>query len=391
MLKILIQVMLTFHFLCLGSCSFSQEVERSAMYLGGNNRLGVFPASQRIIVVPGYGKIHALNADTGKVLWTRKLGWGNSSPAVIYRDMIFVSNESEYHFALNLKTGHILWKFKSGGNAYASERGPIIADDVAYLVAAGDDKVYALDAFSGKKIWQAQVSGTPQNSPVIYKDNVLLCTSAGDFVSLDRKTGNQVWSNKLGKGRDLNYHVISNLSGQSLVLQDKVFTTYRRKLFCVDGSSGKIVWSFTKNNGIHFIAESQGIICLIVEKINGQELIALESQTGKILWQKQRIGKTYPHRIILHNKVIYFNDSLKNKYIIRGLELKSGKELFEIPMQGEFFSMAIANNHIYIHSQWRDNDYNNQILIEALDFKTKSKQWEIKDIGIREIIVTEIE
>jgi polyvinyl alcohol dehydrogenase (cytochrome) len=133
-----------------------------------------------------------------------------SQPAVV-GNRIFVGSPLGTVYALDSRTGCTYWTFDAGaGVRSAITIGP---GNVAYF---GDvhANVYALDALSGRQIWKTQVENYPSaritGAPKLYQGNLYVpvtsrdewlaadptfecCKFRGSVVSLDAKTGKQVW------------------------------------------------------------------------------------------------------------------------------------------------------------------------------------------------------
>ncbi len=112
------------------------------------------------------------NLKTGKQLWKQDFGGGLiHSGMTIYQDKIIAhADESHsYTYALNPKTGQILWKEQNGGTMF---RPFFFMSGVIYFVCAGDGLLHALDANTGKHIWQLECPGEKENSNDYFYGNV---------------------------------------------------------------------------------------------------------------------------------------------------------------------------------------------------------------------------
>ena len=74
-----------------------------------------------------------------------------SSPAVAH-GVVYVGSQDDNIYALNAKTGILLWKHTTGGGVGSS---PAVANGVVY-VGSQDNKVYALNARTGNQLWAAR-------------------------------------------------------------------------------------------------------------------------------------------------------------------------------------------------------------------------------------------
>lgn len=91
------------------------------------------------------GKVHALDINTGTLLWSYKTGAAPSSSfssAAIANGVVYIGSQDEFVYAFNAKSGNLLWKFQTGGPVLTS---PAVANDMVYI-GSQDGKLYAFGA-----------------------------------------------------------------------------------------------------------------------------------------------------------------------------------------------------------------------------------------------------
>ena len=127
--------------------------------------------------------LYALDLKTGNLLWDSRtdggiLDWVYSFPAVD-DSMVFIGGvDSMYSF--NKKTGSRIWKFKTV-RALSS---PSVAGSVLYF--GGNDKnLYALDIESGEELWRFKTKGEIETSPAIDKGVVYFGSNDGYMYALE--------------------------------------------------------------------------------------------------------------------------------------------------------------------------------------------------------------
>lgn len=132
-------------------------------------------------------------------------GEGN---ALVYKGTYYIQTGADDVFALDAATGKHIWNYKakfvkSFSDAGGVSRGMAMGDGRLYAPRI-DGKVMALDMTTGKLDWQVSLGGFKQGfkitaAPVYYDGMLLVGMSGGDngnsdFLSaLDAKTGKQVW------------------------------------------------------------------------------------------------------------------------------------------------------------------------------------------------------
>lgn len=121
------------------------------------------------------GIVRALDAQTGKLLWTAYTGGAVRFPPTIWKNRALISSGDGWVYSFDAKTGRLLWRFRAAPaerkipvygsllSTWPTASGVLVDEGIAY-VAAGilnydGTYIYALDAETGKIIWQNNTSG----------------------------------------------------------------------------------------------------------------------------------------------------------------------------------------------------------------------------------------
>jgi alcohol dehydrogenase (cytochrome c) len=141
------------------------------------------------------------------------------------------------------------------GSKYSLEGTPLVKDGVMY-VTTGNDDVFALDAKTGSLIWEHR-SGIDQNISTVCcgwdnrgvalgEGKVFLGYLDGTFVALDAETGKLQWQTRIGQWQE-GYTITS----APLYYKGVVYTGVsggdmgaRGKVTALDGNTGKELWHF---------------------------------------------------------------------------------------------------------------------------------------------------
>ena len=120
-------------------------------------------------------KIHAINALSGKGLWTFEAGAGFDTNPLVAEGLVLAGNRDGYFYAIRadgFNSGELAWKFKTGGPIHFSAA---YKDGVVYF-ASDDSHAYALTAETGRLVWKSgKLPGSGFHSwwPVVYQDWVI--------------------------------------------------------------------------------------------------------------------------------------------------------------------------------------------------------------------------
>lgn len=176
------------------------EPENWLHYRGTYNAWGFSPLDQ----------INTSNVKNLRPVWAFSTGLteGHQAPPIVNDGIMYVAATFNVVFALDAKTGELLWKYKRELPAdlamlHPTTRGVGLYEDKVYL-ATLDCFLVALDAKTGEVVWEKKVEDYKTGyymtlAPLVAKGKVLVGVSGGErgirgFVeAFDAKTGASVW------------------------------------------------------------------------------------------------------------------------------------------------------------------------------------------------------
>ncbi len=207
---------------------------------------GLAAVGGRVFVTTGFAQVLALDAGDGRVLWRKSLSAPfRSAPTVADGRVFAVSTDNRTH-ALEAATGKGLWTHRGtveqasllGGAAPAYERGTLV-------VAYSSGELFGLRAGDGREIWSDFLSqrrrtsgiGTIADilaSPVIDRGRVFAVSNSGYMVALSLASGTRIWQRRIG-ATSTPWTAGAYLY---LVTTDNVLVCLRRR-------DGRVVWGRT--------------------------------------------------------------------------------------------------------------------------------------------------
>ena len=153
-------------------------------------------------------EISPQNIDAMKVAWTFKIPDGDPIEAspIVWNGIAYVTSSHDDVYAIDVKTGDLKWKYNPSPVQLAGfprNRGVAVFDGKVFI-AMLNGHMAALDAKTGKELWNKQTVEDPKNSfysmqPVPYKGKILIGVSNGDWGGIgnisafDPKTGDRLW------------------------------------------------------------------------------------------------------------------------------------------------------------------------------------------------------
>lgn len=142
------------------------------------------------------GIVYALEAETGKLLWTYQTGGSVIASPSIAGDRVFIGNLTGAASALDINTGVPLWTFNAGSSIHASA----VLSDTLVLFGTTGGLFYALRTDSGTPAWSTDLDGPVNSSAVVSGDVVYVGTLKKYILGLSLTDGSIIWRYEL-RGR----------------------------------------------------------------------------------------------------------------------------------------------------------------------------------------------
>ena len=239
----------------------------------------------------------------------------------------------------------IKWTFKSDGRIYSS---PVIDNGLIYI-GSGDQKLYAIDQETGKKVWEFETSGAVHATPYVGKKLVYISSSDGNLYALDKFKGILKWkfASKGEKMQDIWDYYISSPVADSM---NVYWGSGDGHLYAINAETGKRQWAFPTNNIVHATPVIARDTIFIGDF--GGNLYSINKNNGTLLWKFKTIGAQYfpkgeiQKKVLLDGESVYFGS---RDYNIYALNSKTGTGLWNFRQpQGWIISSPISyKNFLY--------------------------------------------
>ena len=235
---------------------------------------------------PGYAV--ALREADGSTLWRFTAGPIESSPLVA-GGRVYVGSWDNRVYALDARTGRVVWRFRTGG----AVKGGAALDRGTLFIGSYDGHLYALDARSGRVRWSATVGASMYATPVVTDGEVVIGALNGALHAFALDNGRPRWTVQTG----------SYIYSSAAAFDGIVFVgSYDRRLYALDAETGRIRWTFaaagpvsgtpTVIAGIVYFATCP--ICIAgVARAGVARTYGVDARTGRLLWW-QRGGQYTP-------------------------------------------------------------------------------------------------
>ncbi len=161
----------------------------------------------------GFSPLKQINAGNVKSLspvWTFSTGVneGHEAPPMVNNGVMFVATPYGQILALNAKTGDLIWRYQHKlpedlFQLHPTSRGVALWGDRLFL-AATDDHLIAIDAKTGKEVWNTKVQDYQKGQymtlePLVVNGKVMVGGSGGEYgvrgyvAAFDADSGKELW------------------------------------------------------------------------------------------------------------------------------------------------------------------------------------------------------
>lgn len=215
----------------------------------------------RVFGLGPWGHLFAVNAEDGKVLWTRHLvkdfestkpHYGFATSPLLVEDTLVVeigAAEGKAIAGFSAENGELLW---TAGDDTVSYHSPILTIVAGHLqiLAVGREKLFGIEPHTGEILWSHEHGGDGRGTGA---DTIIpLPSGEGRFLLLNKSDGSTMFQVK--KGKEIDYEVRELWSNNSIrgtyvtpVYSDGyIYGTSGRILICLDAATGEIQWRSRK-------------------------------------------------------------------------------------------------------------------------------------------------
>jgi outer membrane protein assembly factor BamB len=194
----------------------------------------------KLYAVNNSGYAFSLDADTGKVLWERRIGRLNASSPTYYKHRLYIVNLVPGHIVkLDAKTGKIIWKHLLPGRAESS---PVVIDGSVYF-GCEDGQLFSLSTRNGHVRWATTLGGPIKSAPAYYGGVLYVGDYGGEMNAVVAKTGALKWqTGSLGQG----FGTSGEFYSTPAVAFGRVYAGNNDdRVYSFDLSDGTLAWSYS--------------------------------------------------------------------------------------------------------------------------------------------------
>ena len=285
---------------------------------------------------------------------------------LFYKSVSLINSNSQQKNSGIFLNMPVVWKIRTSEDVISS-----LVQDEKNIYFRTTAFVYALGGQTGKEIWKypSRVPDGFALPPYIADSYLVVPETDSSITILKKDTGELVWQSGPPQS---NFTSSENFAVENVGLSENIVlaTRFSWNLTAYDLLSGNSLWEFDLPSRTNpYMVINNGVVFLGV----GQQLIAIEAETGKILWQLEIPG--YVGNL--------FFDEDENNVIVADVEGPS--LLFVDPEKGKIMGRKDLN----ISSEFGINcmiDYGDNLIVSAdgLSIISKStgiEKWHVNNVG----------
>jgi outer membrane protein assembly factor BamB len=240
---------------------------------------------------------HLALGSTLRSAWSVSVGTGSSfygkvtASPIVYGDMVFTLDAAGQVSAVNASGGSVVWRASTTPPNEKDQEGfggGLAADAGRIYAATGFGTVVALEAKSGRKLWEKNLGPPLRSSPTASAERVFAVTKEGQVYCLSGSDGTELWT---FTGMPERASILANAS--PAVDKDMVVVPYPTgDLVALRASNGQPIWqeSLARTaSGSSLGAMSDAARPVLYGGVmyavgHGGRMIATSQKTGERIW-----------------------------------------------------------------------------------------------------------
>jgi len=316
----------------------------------------------KLYAVNNNGTAFALDAKTGKVLWERSLGRLNASSPAYSRHRLYIVNLVPGHIVkLDAKTGKVVWKRSLPGRAESS---PVVIGRTVYF-GCEDGNLYALSTISGNVRWATALGGPVKSAPAYYHGTLYVGDYGGYMNAVNAKTGELKWqSGSLGQG----FGTSGQFYSTPAVAFGRVYAGNNDdRVYSFDIKDGTLAWSYSTGgyaySGPTVSTTRHAPPTVYIGSFDGN-VYALDAKDGSVRWSRSAGGQVVGSLSAIGD-IVYVAE-FTNK-TTSGFMMRSGREVFHYG-RGTYSPVISDGHQIYL------TGYSSITALQPYEFKAAVAQ-----------------
>lgn len=323
------------------------------------HRIAPVVTERGILVASPYGEL-VLMSEAGDFVWRRQVAQRlTAPPAVDDRHMALVTGNGEVR--LFDWQGRAEWS--TPVVALATEAPLLLEDRV--IVQTTDGRVMALERNTGRTLWAYQdaepdlsITGTAR--PVLVGDLVVTGLANGKLVALDINDGTPAWEYRIARAQGkTDISRLVDVDASVTVLDDVILAAgYQGDLLVIEAASGRVLASRPLST-YHSVVAGERYWYAVNDQ---SHVLALDPQTLEVVWEQDQFTYRRLNKPVIWRDTLAMADGLGYLHL---LDADTGEWLIsrEIDWTGLSTAPVVMDDHLL--------QYGNSTRIKRLSFSRR--------------------
>jgi outer membrane protein assembly factor BamB len=297
-------------------------------------------ANNVVIVGADDGRLHALDARSGKSLWFFRAGGAIRARPTVSGDDIFVPADDGFLYKLNAKSGEQRWRVRiveqpivrlpisnqKSRNDFRASAATL--KDSRLYVGTQDGHVLALDSNRGSRLWDFAAGDSVRSTPLVASGRVYFGSFDGRVYALDATTGAPLWNHDTG----------GPVTSAPALQDGRVIIGSRSyDLLALDGASGRPVW--TQYYWFSWVESPAAIFggSVYIGSSDAAKLFAFEARSGRRIWDIDAGGSAWAQPAVTETRVFIgtvgaLNYLVPHRATLLAVDRKTGRPVWRYPV-----------------------------------------------------------
>ncbi|HKT82890.1 MAG TPA: PQQ-binding-like beta-propeller repeat protein [Solirubrobacterales bacterium] len=298
-------------------------------------------------VVNKYGNAKAVRLRDRKVIWERTTDRRDSgkptdvtSPVYAEGKVFFADVDGDL-VAVDAKSGKEIWTRKLAGHLESS---PMAVGGTLYL-GTDETNVVAVRASDGKVLWQFNSPGAIKASPSFHHGRLFVADYQSAMFCLDAKDGKLLWRTNTSRVRP--YGEGGFYSSPAIAFGRVYAARDDGNVYAFDERTGKVDWAFPTDNFVYgspAVAKVPGTPPSVYIGSYDEHFYALDARSGKQRWRYD-VGGPVPGTATVIGHTVY-TSSFKTREAI-GIDVRTHRKTFQLDQAG-YTPMVSDGRRLYL-------------------------------------------
>ncbi len=243
-----------------------------------------------VFMVDVNGQLSAVNRSNGKKLWKRKLNESVSGGLGSGFGYLLLGTRDGRVIALNQEDGSQVWQAKLSSEILSVPQ----TNGSITLVQTSDEKIYGLDHATGEQRWFYEsilpaLTLRGNSNPTLTANMALVGLANGKVLALNADSGRVLWEKRVSvpQGRS-ELERMTDVDGDPLLQGDMVYaTSFHGKVSAIELNSARLRWQKEISS---FLGPDEGFGNLYVVDTD-DHIHALDIKSGSSVWKQSELDR----------------------------------------------------------------------------------------------------